>query len=93
MTYYQSLNSIVHIEDRGVTEETFTDMIAQSLEGFVGYSSDGRSLPVVPGQYTKHMFIYSFTHSNSLDMCLFGHFGHVLIWTLWTCACLDTFHI
>ncbi|KAM6980533.1 putative E3 ubiquitin-protein ligase HERC1 [Aplochiton taeniatus] len=43
----QSLNSILHIEDSGITEDNFHEMIP--LESFVGQSADGKMVPIIPG--------------------------------------------
>ncbi|XP_053573266.1 probable E3 ubiquitin-protein ligase HERC1 isoform X7 [Bombina bombina] len=47
LLYVQTLNSILHIEDSGITEETFHEMIP--LDSFVGQSADGKMVPIIPG--------------------------------------------
>ncbi|KAM5242072.1 putative E3 ubiquitin-protein ligase HERC1 isoform 19-T29 [Hipposideros larvatus] len=47
LLYVQTLNSILHIEDSGITEESFHEMIP--LDSFVGQSSDGKMVPIIPG--------------------------------------------
>ncbi|XP_069046831.1 probable E3 ubiquitin-protein ligase HERC1 isoform X3 [Lepisosteus oculatus] len=47
LLYVQTLNSILHIEDSGITEENFHDMIP--LDSFVGQSADGKMVPIIPG--------------------------------------------
>uniref|UniRef100_A0A671ERB3 HECT domain-containing protein n=1 Tax=Rhinolophus ferrumequinum TaxID=59479 RepID=A0A671ERB3_RHIFE len=47
LLYVQTLNSILHIEDSGITEESFHEMIP--LDSFVGQSADGKMVPIIPG--------------------------------------------
>ncbi|EMP26120.1 Putative E3 ubiquitin-protein ligase HERC1 [Chelonia mydas] len=47
LLYVQTLNSILHIEDSGITEENFHEMIP--LDSFVGQSADGKMVPIIPG--------------------------------------------
>ncbi|XP_041034512.1 probable E3 ubiquitin-protein ligase HERC1 isoform X1 [Carcharodon carcharias] len=47
LLYVQTLNSILHIEDGGITEENFHEMIP--LDSFVGQSADGKMVPIIPG--------------------------------------------
>ncbi|XP_032830981.2 putative E3 ubiquitin-protein ligase HERC1 isoform X4 [Petromyzon marinus] len=47
LLYVQSLCSILHIEDSGITELNFHEMIP--LDSFVGRSADGKVVPIVPG--------------------------------------------
>ncbi|KAL1007751.1 hypothetical protein UPYG_G00091160 [Umbra pygmaea] len=47
LLYVQTLNSILHIEDSGITEDNFHEMIP--LDSFVGQSADGRMVPIIPG--------------------------------------------
>uniref|UniRef100_A0A2K6LFK7 HECT-type E3 ubiquitin transferase n=1 Tax=Rhinopithecus bieti TaxID=61621 RepID=A0A2K6LFK7_RHIBE len=39
--------NILHIEDSGITEESFHEMIP--LDSFVGQSADGKMVPIIPG--------------------------------------------
>uniref|UniRef100_A0A8C4TJ25 HECT-type E3 ubiquitin transferase n=1 Tax=Erpetoichthys calabaricus TaxID=27687 RepID=A0A8C4TJ25_ERPCA len=47
LLYVQTLNSILHIEDSGITEDSFHEMIP--LDSFVGQSADGKMVPIIPG--------------------------------------------
>lgn len=47
LLYVQTLKSILYIEDSGITEENFNDMI--TLDSFVGQSADGKMVPIIPG--------------------------------------------
>nr|XP_057932867.1 probable E3 ubiquitin-protein ligase HERC1 isoform X5 [Doryrhamphus excisus] len=47
LLYVQTLKSILHIEDSGITEENFHEMIP--LDSFVGQSADGKMVPIIPG--------------------------------------------
>ncbi|XP_075939248.1 putative E3 ubiquitin-protein ligase HERC1 [Anarhichas minor] len=47
LLYVQTLKSILHIEDGGITEENFHEMIP--LDSFVGQSADGKMVPIIPG--------------------------------------------
>ncbi|XP_029961368.1 LOW QUALITY PROTEIN: probable E3 ubiquitin-protein ligase HERC1 [Salarias fasciatus] len=47
LLYVQTLRSILHIEDSGITEDTFHEMIP--LDSFVGQSADGKMVPIIPG--------------------------------------------
>uniref|UniRef100_A0A8C0NVE3 HECT-type E3 ubiquitin transferase n=1 Tax=Canis lupus familiaris TaxID=9615 RepID=A0A8C0NVE3_CANLF len=47
LLYVQTLNSILHIEDSGITEESFHEMIP--LDSFIGQSADGKMVPIIPG--------------------------------------------
>uniref|UniRef100_A0A8D3DEC0 HECT-type E3 ubiquitin transferase n=1 Tax=Scophthalmus maximus TaxID=52904 RepID=A0A8D3DEC0_SCOMX len=47
LLYVQTLKSILHIEDSGITEDTFHEMIP--LDSFVGQSADGKMVPIIPG--------------------------------------------
>ncbi|XP_042200055.1 probable E3 ubiquitin-protein ligase HERC1 [Callorhinchus milii] len=47
LLYVQTLNSILHIEDSGISEENFHEMIP--LDSFVGQSADGKMVPIIPG--------------------------------------------
>ncbi|XP_056135403.1 probable E3 ubiquitin-protein ligase HERC1 isoform X2 [Lampris incognitus] len=47
LLYVQTLNSILHIEDSGITEDNFHEMIP--LDSFVGQSADGKMVPIIPG--------------------------------------------
>uniref|UniRef100_A0A2D4JLG2 HECT-type E3 ubiquitin transferase n=2 Tax=Micrurus TaxID=8634 RepID=A0A2D4JLG2_MICLE len=47
LLYVQTLNSILHIEDGGITEENFHEMIP--LDSFIGQSADGKMVPIIPG--------------------------------------------
>ncbi|XP_030044055.1 putative E3 ubiquitin-protein ligase HERC1 [Microcaecilia unicolor] len=47
LLYVQTLNSILHIEDSGITEENFHEMIP--IDSFVGQSADGKMVPIIPG--------------------------------------------
>ncbi|KAM4596311.1 putative E3 ubiquitin-protein ligase HERC1 isoform 6-T6 [Fundulus diaphanus] len=47
LLYVQTLKSILHIEDSGITEESFHEMIP--LDSFVGQSADGKMVPIIPG--------------------------------------------
>uniref|UniRef100_A0A8C6YER0 HECT-type E3 ubiquitin transferase n=1 Tax=Naja naja TaxID=35670 RepID=A0A8C6YER0_NAJNA len=47
LLYVQTLNSILHIEDSGITEENFHEMIP--LDSFIGQSADGKMVPIIPG--------------------------------------------
>ncbi|XP_078541321.1 putative E3 ubiquitin-protein ligase HERC1 isoform X2 [Lissotriton helveticus] len=47
LLYVQTLNSILHIEDSGITEENFHEMIP--LDSFVGQSADAKMVPIIPG--------------------------------------------
>ncbi|XP_015275623.1 PREDICTED: probable E3 ubiquitin-protein ligase HERC1 [Gekko japonicus] len=47
LLYVQTLNSILHIEDSGIMEENFHEMIP--LDSFVGQSADGKMVPIIPG--------------------------------------------
>ncbi|KAJ8402341.1 hypothetical protein AAFF_G00368300 [Aldrovandia affinis] len=44
---YRSLQSILHLDNSGITEENFPVMIP--LDSFTAHSADGRLVPVVPG--------------------------------------------
>ncbi|XP_036385733.1 probable E3 ubiquitin-protein ligase HERC1 isoform X2 [Megalops cyprinoides] len=46
---YRSLQSILHLDNSGITEENFPVMIP--LDSFTAHSADGRLVPVVPGGY------------------------------------------
>ncbi|KAL7980305.1 hypothetical protein Chor_014634 [Crotalus horridus] len=43
----QTLNGILHIEDSGITQENFHEMIP--LDSFIGQSADGKMVPIIPG--------------------------------------------
>uniref|UniRef100_A0A3Q3XB61 HECT-type E3 ubiquitin transferase n=1 Tax=Mola mola TaxID=94237 RepID=A0A3Q3XB61_MOLML len=47
LLYVQTLKSILHIEDSGITEDNFHEMIP--LDSFVGQSADGKMVPIIPG--------------------------------------------
>ncbi|XP_035381674.1 probable E3 ubiquitin-protein ligase HERC1 isoform X2 [Electrophorus electricus] len=47
LLYVQTLNSILHLEDSGITEQNFHEMIP--LDSFVGQSADGKMVPIIPG--------------------------------------------
>ncbi|XP_076011639.1 putative E3 ubiquitin-protein ligase HERC1 isoform X5 [Genypterus blacodes] len=47
LLYVQTLKGILHIEDSGITEENFHEMIP--LDSFVGQSADGKMVPIIPG--------------------------------------------
>ncbi|XP_037835872.1 probable E3 ubiquitin-protein ligase HERC1 isoform X2 [Kryptolebias marmoratus] len=47
LLYVQTLKSILHIEDSGITEENFHEMIP--LDSFIGQSADGKMVPIIPG--------------------------------------------
>ncbi|XP_035991716.1 probable E3 ubiquitin-protein ligase HERC1 isoform X6 [Fundulus heteroclitus] len=47
LLYVQTLKSILHIEDSGITEDSFHEMIP--LDSFVGQSADGKMVPIIPG--------------------------------------------
>ncbi|XP_028822113.1 probable E3 ubiquitin-protein ligase HERC1 [Denticeps clupeoides] len=47
LLYVQSLNGILHIQDSGITEENFHEMIP--LDSFIGQSADGKMVPIIPG--------------------------------------------
>ncbi|KAL4641964.1 putative E3 ubiquitin-protein ligase HERC1 isoform X1 [Arapaima gigas] len=47
LLYVQTLNSILHIEDSGITKENFHEMIP--LDSFMGQSADGKMVPIIPG--------------------------------------------
>ncbi|KAK7912664.1 hypothetical protein WMY93_012875 [Mugilogobius chulae] len=47
LLYVQTLKSILYIEDSGITEDNFNDMI--TLDSFVGQSADGKMVPIIPG--------------------------------------------
>lgn len=47
LLYVQTLHSILHLEDSGITEESFHEMIP--LDSFVGQSADGKMVPIIPG--------------------------------------------
>ncbi|XP_047218559.1 probable E3 ubiquitin-protein ligase HERC1 isoform X5 [Girardinichthys multiradiatus] len=47
LLYVQTLKSILHIEDGGITEDNFHEMIP--LDSFVGQSADGKMVPIIPG--------------------------------------------
>ncbi|XP_016128716.1 probable E3 ubiquitin-protein ligase HERC1 [Sinocyclocheilus grahami] len=47
LLYVQTLNSILHLEDSGITEQNFHEMIP--LDTFVGQSADGKMVPIIPG--------------------------------------------
>ncbi|CAG5849679.1 unnamed protein product [Menidia menidia] len=47
LLYVQTLKSILHIEDSGITEDNFHEMIP--LDAFVGQSADGKMVPIIPG--------------------------------------------
>ncbi|XP_043933675.1 probable E3 ubiquitin-protein ligase HERC1 isoform X2 [Protopterus annectens] len=47
LLYVQTLNSILHAEDGGITEDNFHEMIP--LDSFVGQSADGKMVPIIPG--------------------------------------------
>ncbi|XP_055971788.1 probable E3 ubiquitin-protein ligase HERC1 [Sorex fumeus] len=47
LLYVQTLGSILHIEDSGITEENFHEMIP--LDSFVGQSADGKMVPIIAG--------------------------------------------
>ncbi|XP_054985114.1 probable E3 ubiquitin-protein ligase HERC1 [Sorex araneus] len=47
LLYVQSLSSILHIEDSGITEDSFHEMIP--LDSFVGQSADGKMVPIIAG--------------------------------------------
>ncbi|XP_045564463.1 probable E3 ubiquitin-protein ligase HERC1 isoform X7 [Salmo salar] len=47
LLYVQTLNSILHIEDSGITEDNFHEMIP--LDSFVGQSANGKMVPIIPG--------------------------------------------
>ncbi|CAL8352432.1 unnamed protein product [Merluccius merluccius] len=47
LLYVQTLNSILHIQDSGITEDNFHEMIP--LDSFVGQSADGKMVPIIPG--------------------------------------------
>lgn len=47
LLYVQTLKSILYIEDSGITEDNFHEMIP--LDSFVGQSADGKMVPIIPG--------------------------------------------
>ncbi|XP_076880016.1 putative E3 ubiquitin-protein ligase HERC1 isoform X2 [Brachyhypopomus gauderio] len=47
LLYVQTLNSILHLGDSGITEHNFHEMIP--LDSFVGQSADGKMVPIIPG--------------------------------------------
>ena len=49
--YYQSMMGIADIDESGVTEENFHEVIP--LDCIEGQSSDGRFIPIVPGRDLK----------------------------------------
>ncbi|XP_069780317.1 probable E3 ubiquitin-protein ligase HERC1 isoform X3 [Narcine bancroftii] len=47
LLYIRNLYGILHLDDSGITEENFLEMIP--LDSFVGQSADGRIVPIIPG--------------------------------------------
>ncbi|XP_051890412.1 LOW QUALITY PROTEIN: probable E3 ubiquitin-protein ligase HERC1 [Pristis pectinata] len=47
LLYIRNLYGILHLDDSGITEENFLEMIP--LDSFVGQSADGRVVPIIPG--------------------------------------------
>uniref|UniRef100_A0A8C4QS03 HECT-type E3 ubiquitin transferase n=1 Tax=Eptatretus burgeri TaxID=7764 RepID=A0A8C4QS03_EPTBU len=47
LLYVQTLRTIAHIEDSGITEASFHEMIP--LDSFMGQSADGSIVPIIPG--------------------------------------------
>ncbi|KTF92774.1 hypothetical protein cypCar_00003724 [Cyprinus carpio] len=48
LLYVQTLNSILHLEDSGITEQNFHEVMIP-LDSFVGQSADGKMVPIIPG--------------------------------------------